>query len=56
MQKCDGERNQKNSHFRSTLNCILNFQENNTDAPLDSQRRKPALGAPGTSGDNHLAK
>ena len=40
IQKCDGERNQKNSHFRNTLKCIKNFPENNTEALEISKRLK----------------
>ena len=31
-RECDAERNQKNSHFRITLNYCLRFQENNFEA------------------------
>ena len=30
--KCDGERNQKNSHFRKTFNYTSEFRKNNTEA------------------------
>ena len=32
IEKYDGDRNQKNSHFCNTLNCLLNYRENNTEA------------------------
>ena len=38
--RCDAERNQKNSHFRKTLNCSQNFRENNSEALLIFQRLK----------------
>ena len=34
------ERNQKNSHFRKTLNSSYNFRENNTEVLLISKRLK----------------
>ena len=37
---CDVERNQKNSHFRKTLNSSYNFRENNTEVLLISKRLK----------------
>ena len=39
-RKCDVERNQKNFHFRKTLNSSYNFRENNTDVLLTSKRLK----------------
>ena len=39
-RKCDVERNQKNSHFRKTLNSSYNFRENNTEVLLISKRLK----------------
>ena len=39
-RKCDVERNQKNSHFRKTLNSSYNFRENNTEVLLISNRLK----------------
>ena len=39
-RKCDVERNQKNSHFRKTLNSSYNFRENNTEVLLTSKRLK----------------
>ena len=35
--KCDGERNQKNSHFRKTLNYTSNFRKINTEALVISK-------------------
>ena len=38
LKKCNGERNQKMSHFRDTSNCISNFRENNTQDNAISKR------------------
>ena len=40
IQKYDGVRNKKNSHFRKTFNCILTFRKNNTEAFVVSKSLK----------------
>ena len=40
IQKCDGERNKKNSRFCKTCNCIYSFRENNTEVLVISKSLK----------------